>query len=98
MGGSWGLHSGASDQTKGLRMVAGEGQEQYLDRKTRIPSSSATPSSSPKMMATISPPVRPLETVAHGGRKSERLRVHRDDGGQKGKRRSGPSKGLTCVP
>lgn len=39
------------------------------------------------MMATISPPVRPLETVAHEVKKSERLRVHRDDGGQKGKLR-----------
>lgn len=51
-------------------MVAGEEQEQHLDRQTTIPSSSATASSTPKMMATISPPVRPLETVAHEVRKS----------------------------
>lgn len=69
-------------------MVTGEEQEQHLDRQTTTPSSSATASSTPKRMATISPPVRPLETVAHEVRKSaEGLRVHGDDGGQKGKPR-----------
>lgn len=65
-----GLPSGASGQAKGARMVAGEGQGQgqHLERKKSIPSSRATASSSPKMMATISPPVRRLETVAHGVR------------------------------
>lgn len=83
MGGWLGLPSGAPGQAKGAQMVAGEGQEQYLERKESIPSRRATASSSPKMMATVSPPVRPLGTVAHGVRKSglRGLRAHRDDGG-----------------
>lgn len=47
--------------------AAREGQEEHLERKQRTPSSRAMPSSSPKTTATISPPVRPLETVAQGG-------------------------------
>lgn len=42
-------------------------QEKHLERKSSIPSSRATPSSSPKMMATISPPVRTLETAGTWG-------------------------------
>lgn len=76
-------------------MVTGGEQEQHLDRQTTTPSSSATASSTPKRMATISPPVRPLETVAHEVRKSaEGLRVHGDDGGQKGNPGAGPSAGV----
>ena len=42
-------------------------QEKHLERKTSIPSSRATPSSSPKIMATISPPVRTLDTAGTRG-------------------------------
>lgn len=55
-------------QVKEPGVVDGEGgQEQHLERKTRTPSSRATPNSSPKTMATISPPVRTLETVGTPG-------------------------------
>lgn len=69
MGVLLGLHSGASAWAQGTQ--GGEGglgaQEKHLEQKTSIPSSRATPRSSPKMMATISPPLRTLETAGTRG-------------------------------